>query len=64
MTSHLWQKSTYSGANDTCVEIRSSDGAIELRESDDGTVILRITPAALAGLLRTIKAGELDHQHA
>ncbi|MEU8513321.1 DUF397 domain-containing protein [Kitasatospora sp. NPDC048722] len=53
-----WQKSSYSGANDTCVEVRTTDEAIELRESDDGDTILRTTPAALAALLRAIKAGE------
>ncbi|MFD7901108.1 DUF397 domain-containing protein [Kitasatospora sp. NPDC059747] len=53
-----WQKSSYSGANDTCVEIRTAGGAIELRESDDGETILRTTPPRLAALLRAIKAGE------
>ncbi|WP_327680672.1 DUF397 domain-containing protein [Kitasatospora sp. NBC_00458] len=56
-----WQRSSYSGANDTCVEVRLLNGLVELRESDDSDVILRTTPAAFADLLRTIKSGELDH---
>ncbi|CAN3982197.1 DUF397 domain-containing protein [Kitasatospora purpeofusca] len=61
MTDTQWQKSTYSGSNDDCVEFRSAGALVELRESDDGDVILRSTPTTVANLLRTIKAGELDH---
>ncbi len=32
-----------------------------LRESDEGHIILRTSPAALASLLHGIKAGEFDH---
>ncbi|MFJ9460151.1 DUF397 domain-containing protein [Kitasatospora sp. NPDC101447] len=56
-----WQKSSYSAANNECVEVRAVDGLVELRESDEGHVILRTTPAALAALLQGIKAGEFDH---
>ncbi|MFD5088708.1 DUF397 domain-containing protein [Kitasatospora sp. NPDC058406] len=61
MSTHAWQKSSYSAANNECVEVRLTDGLIELRESDDGDVILRTTPTAFTGLLHVIKAGELDH---
>ncbi|MFD4909211.1 DUF397 domain-containing protein [Kitasatospora purpeofusca] len=61
MTDSPWQKSSRSGSHDDCVEVRTSDTLIELRESDDGDVILRSTPTTVANLLRTIKAGELDH---
>ncbi|MFJ7249601.1 DUF397 domain-containing protein [Kitasatospora sp. NPDC098652] len=61
MTKFKWQKSSYSGANDTCVEVRAVDGAIELRESDEGHLILHTTPAALAALLQGVKTGEFDH---
>ncbi|MEE1826854.1 DUF397 domain-containing protein [Streptomyces sp. BE20] len=61
MASLTWQKSTYSGANNDCLEVRPANGLVELRESDDGDVILRATAATFADLLRTIKAGELDH---
>ncbi|MGW4892000.1 DUF397 domain-containing protein [Kitasatospora sp. NPDC004240] len=61
MTSFAWQKSTYSGANDECVEVRALDGLIEIRESDDGDHIVRTTPAKFAKFLQGIKAGEFDH---
>ncbi|MFD4909212.1 DUF397 domain-containing protein [Kitasatospora purpeofusca] len=60
MTDTQWQKSSYSGSNDDCVEFRSAGALVELRESDDD-VILRTTPTAVADLLRAIKSGELDH---
>ncbi|MET8544524.1 DUF397 domain-containing protein [Kitasatospora sp. NPDC004799] len=56
-----WQKSSYSGATNECVEIRTVSGAVELRESDEGHVILRTTPIALASLLHAVKSGEFDH---
>ncbi|GHF64702.1 DUF397 domain-containing protein [Kitasatospora xanthocidica] len=56
-----WQKSSFSSSGENCVEVRSVDGAVELRESDEGHTILRTTPAALASLLHGIKAGEFDH---
>ncbi|MET8700146.1 DUF397 domain-containing protein [Kitasatospora sp. NPDC004723] len=61
MRSSAWQKSSYSGANDECIEVRATDEVIELRESDDGNVIVRTTPARFAALLRDTKAGTFDH---
>ncbi|MEU8513322.1 DUF397 domain-containing protein [Kitasatospora sp. NPDC048722] len=58
MPSLEWQKSSYSASSNECVEVRTAAGMVELRESDDGDTILRTTPAALAALLRAIKAGE------
>ncbi|MFD0275854.1 DUF397 domain-containing protein [Kitasatospora sp. NPDC127111] len=56
-----WQKSSYSASNNECVEVRTASNLVELRESDDGDVILRTTPANFAALLQGIKAGEFDH---
>ncbi|MGY0462446.1 DUF397 domain-containing protein [Kitasatospora sp. cg17-2] len=56
-----WQKSSFSGDDANCVEVRVGVGLVELRESDDGDVILPTNPAAFANLLNTIKTGELDH---
>ncbi|MCX4754344.1 DUF397 domain-containing protein [Kitasatospora purpeofusca] len=56
-----WQKSSYSGANNDCIEIRNTDGLVALRESDESDSILATTPAAFANLLGIIKAGGLDH---
>ncbi|MET9613232.1 DUF397 domain-containing protein [Kitasatospora indigofera] len=60
MASPAWQKSTYSSANNACVEVRTVDGLVELRESDDGEVIVRTTPAKFAKFLLGVKAGEFD----
>lgn len=61
MTDTEWQKSTFSGSSESCVEVRKASGAVELRESDEGETILRTTPATLAALLDGLKAGEFDH---
>ncbi|GAA1383165.1 hypothetical protein GCM10009639_03160 [Kitasatospora putterlickiae] len=61
MSSSEWQKSSYSASNNECVEVRAGIEAVELRESDEGDVVLRSDPAAFANLLRAIKARELDH---
>ncbi|MFD0272800.1 DUF397 domain-containing protein [Kitasatospora sp. NPDC127111] len=61
MASSAWHKSSYSGSSNACVEVRATDGLIELRESDDGEVIVRTTPAKLAAFLQGVKAGEFDH---
>ncbi|MFG2843146.1 DUF397 domain-containing protein [Kitasatospora sp. NPDC048296] len=56
-----WQKSSYSGATNECVEVRTVDGVVELRESDDGDIVVRTTPAKFAMFVQGIKAGEFDH---
>ncbi|MFJ7249604.1 DUF397 domain-containing protein [Kitasatospora sp. NPDC098652] len=56
-----WQRSSYSGASNACIEVRTVGEAVELRESDEGHLILRTTPGALSSLLSGIKAGEFDH---
>ncbi|MFJ3790796.1 DUF397 domain-containing protein [Kitasatospora sp. NPDC090091] len=61
MASPAWQKSSYSSANNACIEVRTANDLIELRESDDATTILRTTPTNFAKLLQAIKAGQFDH---
>ncbi|MEU3571516.1 DUF397 domain-containing protein [Kitasatospora sp. NPDC036755] len=61
MSSSAWQKSSYSASSDNCVEVRSVDGLIEVRESDEGDVIVRTTRLNLAAFLQGAKAGEFDH---
>ncbi|WP_327074162.1 DUF397 domain-containing protein [Kitasatospora purpeofusca] len=56
-----WQKSSFSGSGNDCVEVRSMKGLVELRESDDGDTIVHTAAAAFTELLHAIKAGELDH---
>ncbi|MFF4382004.1 DUF397 domain-containing protein [Kitasatospora sp. NPDC001547] len=61
MPNSSWKKSSYSGANSDCVEVRTVEGAVELRESDDAGVIVRTTPLRFAAFLQGAKAGEFDH---
>ncbi|MFF4813009.1 DUF397 domain-containing protein [Kitasatospora sp. NPDC001309] len=61
MPESKWQKSSYSGATNECVEVRAADGLVELRESDEGETILRTNLAAFTALLDGLKAGEFDH---
>ncbi|MFE7530165.1 DUF397 domain-containing protein [Kitasatospora sp. NPDC057542] len=61
MTDTEWQKSSFSGNVENCVEVRTVAGAVELRESDEAHLILRTTPTALSALLHGIKTGEFDH---
>ncbi len=62
MSENPWRKSSFSGASNECVEVRPSNSHIELRESEDGDIILRTTTATFAELLHAIKAGELDQR--
>ncbi|MET8622568.1 DUF397 domain-containing protein [Kitasatospora sp. NPDC004669] len=61
MSSFAWQKSSYSAANDNCIEVRTGNELVELRESDDGEVIVRTTTAKFANFLQAAKTGEFDH---
>ncbi|MFI6844513.1 DUF397 domain-containing protein [Kitasatospora sp. NBC_00085] len=59
-----WQKSSFSGSGNDCVEVRTVNGLVEVRESDDGDITIRTSPAKFAAFLRGIKAGEFDHHTA
>ncbi|SOB83341.1 DUF397 domain-containing protein [Streptomyces sp. 1331.2] len=61
MDDSTWQKSSYSGSSNACMEVRTADGLVELRESDEGETILRTTAATFTALLHSLKAGEFDH---
>ncbi|SDT61405.1 protein of unknown function [Streptomyces sp. TLI_053] len=61
MFNHQWQKSSHSGSSNACVEVRVVDGWVELRESDEGDLVLCATRANFTNLLDFVKAGELDH---
>ncbi|MFJ7276269.1 DUF397 domain-containing protein [Kitasatospora sp. NPDC098663] len=61
MTDTKWQKSSFSGSVENCVEVRTVDGLVELRESDEGHLTLPTTPAHFAAFLQAAKAGEFDH---
>ncbi|MFB6893467.1 DUF397 domain-containing protein [Kitasatospora sp. NPDC056327] len=61
MTELDWQKSSYSGASSDCVEVRTFESLIELRESDEGEIVIRATARTFSGLLRRTRNGEFDH---
>ncbi|MBD0671120.1 DUF397 domain-containing protein [Streptomyces sp. CBMA156] len=61
MRNSSWQKSSYSGSNADCVEVRAADGAIELRESDEGHISIRMSARRFAAFLQETKAGDFDH---
>ncbi|MEV7778071.1 DUF397 domain-containing protein [Kitasatospora sp. NPDC088351] len=56
-----WQKASFSSATDTCMEVRTVDGIVEIRESDTAEVIVRTSPTKFAKFLQGIKADEFDH---
>nr|BEK68138.1 hypothetical protein KPHV_53650 [Kitasatospora purpeofusca] len=60
MSSSGWQRSSYSAANNECVEVRARGEAVELRESDGPGTILGADPATFPSLLESIKAGGCD----
>jgi hypothetical protein len=53
-----WQKSTFSSGSDgsNCVELAHHNGTLLIRESDEPTRILPISPVGLVALLRRIRA--------
>ncbi|WAP58223.1 DUF397 domain-containing protein [Streptomyces sp. S465] len=62
MSTHDWRKSSFSGEGNACLYVSAPDNAtIRLRESDEPDTILTTTPTALAALIRSAKAGRLDH---
>lgn len=61
----VWQKSSYSGGNDSsdCVELAATaDGAVLLRESDAPADVLAATPTALAALILGLRSGRLGNR--
>ncbi|MGW2874098.1 DUF397 domain-containing protein [Kitasatospora sp. NPDC001225] len=56
-----WQKSSHSSSSDNCIEVRTTNGSVELRESDEGHLTLHTTPTTFAAFLRATQAGEFDH---
>jgi hypothetical protein len=57
-----WIKATASGANGNCVEMRSHDGLIQVRDSKhgDASPVLSFTRAEWAAWLDGTKKGEFD----
>lgn len=54
-----WQKSTYSGEGNNCVELRRAGGGVELRESAHPATVLTTDPARLRSLLAAVRRRDL-----
>jgi hypothetical protein len=54
-----WQKSSFSDGGDApnCVEVAAFSDTLLLREGEAPVDVLTLTPGALAGLIRQVKAG-------
>jgi Domain of unknown function (DUF397) len=61
MHSSEWQTSSYTANNNNCIEVRTTDGLVEFRESDESDVIVRTTGPKFAAFLQAAKSGEFDH---
>ncbi|MGW2117232.1 DUF397 domain-containing protein [Streptomyces zhihengii] len=63
MPDSQWQKSSYCGEGDACLNVSSDASGVHLTESGDPDgVILRTTPETFGGLLDAIKnGGESPH---
>jgi Domain of unknown function (DUF397) len=59
MTTPVWFKSSYSGANGACVEARHrADGGVDLRDSKDpGGPNLTFSPGAWTSFVAEVRAG-------
>jgi hypothetical protein len=56
-----WRKSTHSGTQGNCVEVRAIDGTIEVRDSKNPTgSVLRFTHAEWAAFLGGAEDGEFQ----
>ncbi|MFE2185229.1 DUF397 domain-containing protein [Streptomyces sp. NPDC059455] len=55
-----WRKSSYSADAGNCLNVAADGNGIALRESDDPSVILTTTPAALRAFIHGAKAGVFD----
>ncbi|MCD9143628.1 DUF397 domain-containing protein [Streptomyces albireticuli] len=61
MSKAKWQKSSFSGDRDECVEAAGLDGKILIRESDDPEAVVTTTPARWRTFICDVKSGEFDH---
>ncbi|MGW2632631.1 DUF397 domain-containing protein [Streptomyces chattanoogensis] len=56
-----WHKSSFSADPEgNCIELASHEGDVLMRESDEPSAVMKITPAKLGAFLASTKAGKLD----
>ncbi|GAA1820097.1 DUF397 domain-containing protein [Planosporangium flavigriseum] len=61
MERNVWLKSSRSGSNGQCTEVRDRGDAIDVRDSKNPTgPMLTFTPADWAAFVEGVKAGEFD----
>ncbi|MEU8698702.1 DUF397 domain-containing protein [Streptomyces sp. NPDC048680] len=56
-----WQKSSFSGGGEQCVEVAQAAEQILMRESDDPGAVTTTSRAKFAAFIKGVKAGEFDH---
>ncbi|MFJ2862991.1 DUF397 domain-containing protein [Kitasatospora sp. NPDC087314] len=56
-----WQRPSLAGEADECLEIRTVDGIVEIRETATAEVVVRTTPQKWEAFLQGVQAGEFDH---
>jgi Domain of unknown function (DUF397). len=55
-----WKKSTRSNGSDSCVEARTYDGRVQIRDSKDSTgPVLTFDPKSYGSFLAALKSGTL-----
>ncbi|WKK26624.1 DUF397 domain-containing protein [Streptomyces olivoreticuli] len=63
MTTHNWQKSSYSGDASNCLNIAATDDStLLLRESDNPTSILSPSAAKLGALISAVKGNRFSRE--
>ncbi|NGO46576.1 DUF397 domain-containing protein [Streptomyces ureilyticus] len=63
MTGNEWQRSSFcGGGGNNCVEVAATTNGVELRESDIPDEVLATARTALFSLIRSVKAGTLQHR--
>ncbi|MDJ0341183.1 DUF397 domain-containing protein [Streptomyces sp. H10-C2] len=55
-----WQKSSYCGEGNNCIELATVDMHVVIRESTAPAAIITTTPARVRAFLEAVKAGSLD----
>ncbi|MEU8626903.1 DUF397 domain-containing protein [Streptomyces sp. NPDC048669] len=56
-----WQKSSFSGGGEQCLEVAQDAEQILMRESDDPGAVTTTSRAKFAAFIKGVKAGEFDH---
>ncbi|WP_234339309.1 DUF397 domain-containing protein [Streptomyces rimosus] len=56
-----WQKSSYSSEGNNCLELAVGvEGEVLVRESDDPSIVVATSSAAIGGLLRAARGDVID----